>query len=443
MTAQGHRVSWPCRWRTPWRAWLSAAALLLAGAAAQSAAAQAGPPSAVPQRPGLLDFSAAERQRIAQHGPWPPPPALDPGNALAGRPAAIHLGHRLFFDPGLAPDGRLACASCHVPALGFADGRPRGQGREPLARNTPSLLNAGQQRWLGWDGAFDSLWSQALQPLLDPREMASHPAHLRQQLQQDPTLACLWAASGPPVTPNSATPTSATAGDQALLRHLAKALGAYVATLQSGRTTFDRFRDALVRGDWQAASHYPLAAQRGLRLFIGVGQCHVCHSGPLFSNGEFADTGLPHFVRPGVVDPGRQGGIAALLANANNLLGPHSDAPGGAHDPVALKTRHVLPQHRNFGEFKVPSLRNLAHTAPYMHDGQLATLADVVQHYSAINLERLHADGEQILKPLNLSTGQQADLLAFLRSLSLAQAPTALAKHPSGACPKANARRLR
>jgi cytochrome c peroxidase len=136
----------------------------------------------------------------------------------------------------------------------------------------------------------------------------------------------------------------------------------------------------------------------------------------MFSNGEFADTGLPFFVRPGVVDPGRHGGIAALRSSPYNLLGRFSDAsPGGG---AATKTRYIEQQHRNFGEFKVPSLRNVALTAPYMHDGQLATLDDVLTHYSELDLERLHADGERILEPLHLSEGERADLLTFLLTLS-------------------------
>lgn len=385
----------------------AAAAVLFVGSAAVGDAA-----------PTLLDFSADERQRIAQHGPWPPPPARDAGNALAGRPAAVALGRRLFFEPRLSPDGRFACATCHVPAQAFTDGRPRALGRdtglgEALDRNTPSLWNAVHQRWLGWDGAFDSLWSQAMHPLLDPREMAATPAHLRALLRDDARLACQWRQLHGAPPPEDA---------QATLVLLSKALGAFVASLQSGRTAFDDFRDALARGDRRAALRYPPAAQRGLRLFIGRGQCSTCHGGPLFSNGEFGDIGAPFFVRPGVVDPGRHAGITTLRASRYNLLGPFSDAPGGAADPVALKTRHVELQHRNFGEFKVPSLRNAARTAPYLHDGQLATLDAVIEHYSTLSPDRLHADGEQILKPLQLDAGERADLVAFLQSLTDARA---------------------
>ncbi|OYU18829.1 MAG: hypothetical protein CFE34_08650, partial [Rhodobacteraceae bacterium PARR1] len=133
-------------------------------------------------------------------------------------------------------------------------GRARGQGRDALDRHTPSLWNAGHQRWLGWDGAFDSLWSQALHPLRHPREMATSGAHLQSLLQTAATLACVWRqAIGP----------SPASDDEATLRQAAKALGAFVATLQSGRTSFDAFRDALARHDLRAAAHCPV---------IGIGQ---------------------------------------------------------------------------------------------------------------------------------------------------------------------------
>jgi cytochrome c peroxidase len=350
-------------------------------------------------------LDAAERQRVLAHGPWPPPAALDPGNRVAGRPAAVALGRLLFFDARLSIDGRLACASCHPPAQAFADGRARGQGREALARNTPSLWNAVHQRWWGWDGAADSLWSQARQPLLDRREMAGDPAHLRRLIERDADLSCRWRQVFGMPPPDD---------DIALLVQTGKALGAFVGSLVSGRTAFDRYRDALARDDRRAQARYPAAARRGLQLFVGRGRCHLCHAGPLFSNGEFADIGARFFVRPGVVDAGRHAGIAALRAGATNLLSEHADAPGDA----ALKTRHVQLQHRNFGEFKVPSLRNVALTAPYLHDGQLATLQDVLRHYSELDLERLHADGERILQPLHFSAAELRDLLAFLHSLS-------------------------
>jgi cytochrome c peroxidase len=346
-----------------------------------------------------------EREAILRHGPWPPARAQDPGNPLSGRREAERLGQWLFFDAALSPSGRVACATCHLPGLQFADGRARASGLAELARHTPSLWNAVHQRWQGWDGGADSLWAQAIRPLLDPAEMGGDAVHLQRRIVADTVLSCRWQrATG--VSPAPPTPP------ETVLVGTARALGAFVATLQSPRTPFDDFRDALARGDRPAQARYPAAALRGLRLFVGRGNCAVCHQGPLFTHGEFADIGLPFFVRPGVVDSGRHGGIEQLQASPYTRLSPW--AVGADATPI----RHLHPQHRNFGEFKVPSLRGVADTPPYMHDGQLPTLERVIAHYSSLNEERLHADGERILRPLNLSDAEQADLLAFLRTLS-------------------------
>lgn len=354
----------------------------------------------------LLDFTPQERARIAAHGPWPSAPARDAANRAEGHPAAVVLGRALFFDRRLSASGQLSCASCHVPARAFQDGLPTAQGRAAGTRNTPSLLDAAQRRWLGWGGAHDSLWAASLAPLLADGEMAQRVDRLAATVRAAPRLAAGYrAAFGQPLP----------ADDERLVVDLAKALAAWQATLVSPRTPFDDFRDAWQRGDLRAAARYPVAAQRGLRLFIGEARCSVCHAGPGFSNGEFADIGVPFFVAGGV-DAGRHGGLQRLQASRMNRLGPFNDA--GPADPRAVTTRHVVIEPRHFGEFRVPGLRQLTHTAPYMHDGSLATVEDVVQHYSALNEDRLHADGERILRRLELTPAQAADLAAFLRSLS-------------------------
>ncbi len=375
-------------------------------ALAQVNTAQTAIKNVVNQAPGLIDFSPAETRLILRHGPWPPPPAQDVGNAQSGQPQAVALGQKLFFNPKLSADGRMSCASCHAPSKAFADGLARSLGRQPLDRNAPSLWNAVHERWHGWDGAADSIWGQSIRPLTDPLEMAASPEHIARSIAADPGLSCRYR--------QVFTEEPLSHSPQQALVNVSKAIGAFVASLVSGPTPFDRFRDALARGDTRQAARYPVEAQRGLRLFVGRGQCLVCHVGPMFSNGEFGDIGMPFFSRPGVVDSGRHGGIAALQASPYNRLSPFSTASFDA----ATQTRHIDPQHRNFGEFKVPSLRNVAATAPYMHDGQLPTLQAVVEHYSRMNPERLHADGEQILKPLALTEQESADLVAFLQSLT-------------------------
>lgn len=354
----------------------------------------------------LLDFSAEELARIALHGPWPPARQPDRSNRVEGRPAAVAFGRAQFFDRRLSADGSLSCASCHRPERAFQDGQTVARGRDAGVRNTPSLLDVAQQRWYGWDGAHDSLWAASLAPLLSEAEMGRRVDTLAALVRGDAGLAARYRA---------AFGQAPGADDERVAVDLAKALAAYQATLVSPRTAFDDFRDALVRGDRARAARYPLAAQRGLRLFVGEARCNVCHHGPAFTNGEFADIGVPFFV-PGGVDGGRHRGLQALLASRTNRLGPHNDA--GADDPRAVGTRHVQVEHRHFGEFRVPGLRRLARTAPYMHDGSVATIEDVVRHYSELNEERLHADGERILRRLDLTPRQAADLAAFLRTLS-------------------------
>ena len=356
--------------------------------------------------PPLLDFTQAERSAIAAHGPWPTRRASDRANRVEGRPAAVAFGRSLFFDRTLSASGDLSCASCHDPARAFQDGRPVAQGAARGHRNTPSLLDAAQQRWFGWGGDHDSLWAASLAPLLSPDEMGGRADALTRHVRGRPDLVRGYRAALGPLP----------AVDEALLVGLAKALAAYQATLASPRTPFDDFRDALLRGDRQRAARYPSDAQRGLRLFIGEGRCAVCHAGPAFTNGEFADIGLPFFLPGGGVDAGRQEGLARLQASRYNRLGPHNDA--GVADPRAVGTRHVVALHRNFGEFRVPGLRGLVHSAPYMHDGSKPSLEDVVRHYSELDEERLHVDGERILQPLRLGPEQAADVVAFLRSLS-------------------------
>jgi len=349
-------------------------------------------------------FSDAEVRAIASHGPWPPAFRADPSNRVSGNPQAIDLGERLFFERRLSADGEQSCSRCHLPERNWTDGEQRARGIALVDRNTPSLSNVRLQRWFGWDGAHDSLWSQAIRPILDAKEMGSSAARVAKLLRADADLSCRYRkVFGPPA-----------AQDEKLLVDAVKAIAAFQETMTSGRSAFDDFRDALVKGDKAGVANYPESARRGLAIFIGRGSCNTCHVGPAFTNGEFHDTGIPFFIEPGRVDPGRREGIKKLLADRFNLLGPYND---DRKQSTATGTKHVVLEHRNFGEFKVPSLRNLALTAPYMHNGRLETLREVVDHYSNISPDRLHSDGEAILKPLKLGEGESKDLVAFLESL--------------------------
>jgi cytochrome c peroxidase len=352
-------------------------------------------------RLSAVSFSKGETAKILQHGPWPPPAGRDPSNRVSGAREAIAFGEKLFFEPRLSGTGSVLCATCHAPFRAFQDGRPRGFGLQEVDRNTPSVINVRFYRWYGWDGAHDSLWSQSVRPLLDAREMNASAAHVAGVVRQ------LF------LKEYEAAFRRAVPGDDEVLVDVGKALAAFQETLVSARTPFDEFRDSLEKNTLDPS--YPAAAQRGLKIFIGKGNCGVCHVGPHFTNGEFADTGVPFFAARGRVDSGRHAGIQKLKASAMSLLGRYNDDPSRSS---ATGTRHVELQHRNFGEFRVPGLRNVALTAPYMHNGSLASLRDVVKHYSELNEERLHADGERVLRPLKLTESEIDDVVKFLESLS-------------------------
>lgn len=379
----------------------------LAAIAACSALAIAGGAALVASEPPP-SFSEAERAAILAHGPWPPAFAPDPSNRVSGNPGAIALGRQLFFDVRLSKDGTRSCATCHDPARFFADGRDRSVGLARVDRNAIALANLRLNRWFGWGGAADSLWAQSIRPILDDKELGAAPELVRVRLAGDASFAAAYArlfGAGPAVDE-----------PERVLVNVAKALAAFQETIVTGRTPFDAFRDALERGDREAMARYPAPAQRGLKIFVGKGRCSACHFGPNFTNGEFDDVGVPYFAEKGRVDEGRHGGIAALRASRFNLLGAYNDDPSKA---TAAPTRHVEPQHRNWGEFRVPSLRNVAETAPYMHNGSLATLEAVVRHYSEVDVERLHGDdGQRLVRPLRLTPQEASDLVSFLASLS-------------------------
>jgi cytochrome c peroxidase len=391
-----------------------AACVIIAAAAASRTAdgeeARPHAPVATPAAAFTPAFTPEEIAAIVQHGPWPVPVGRDPGNRVSGSSDAIEFGRLLFSSRLLSGNRQHACSDCHDPSRHFTDGKPRGRAGGETDRNTPTLFNQRLNRWYGWAGRSDSLWAQSIHPILDARELGATPAQIAGRIAAQADLAVRYRRSfGRPI---------GQVDPQLALVDVAKALAAWQETLVTGRTPFDAFRDALAAGrseDVPAIAQYPAPAKRGLRIFIGKGQCRVCHFGPLFSNGEFHAIGVSHFIRPGEVDGGRYAAIEALRSSPYNLLGEFNDDPQRAN---AIFTRHVQQHPRNWGEFRVPSLREVARTAPYMHDGSLATLADVIRHYSNVDESRLHADGELLLRPLGLSVAEAADLIAFLETLA-------------------------
>jgi cytochrome c peroxidase len=364
-------------------------------------------------------FTPDELRTLLRHGPWPAPWSKDASNRVSGMPAAIAFGERLFFEPRLSAAGTVSCASCHLPQRQFSDGRALGAALAEGDRNTLSIVDVRYHRWFGWDGSNDNLWAQSVRPLLDAREMGASERHVAQLLRSDAELRCEYRQAFGRTPP---------ADDEAVMIDLGKALAAFQETRVSGRTPFDDFRDAMARNDWKAAAAYPQAARRGAKLFVGKGNCSLCHFGPQFTHGEFHEIGIPIARKSGGVDWGRYQGIKQLRASRFNLLGAYNDdkarAGGGA-------TRHVDLAPQTFEQFRVPGLRNVALTAPYMHNGRYATLREVVRHYSTLDLTLLHqahvyagdvfaeaVPTDTVLQPLHLSEQEISDLVVFLESLS-------------------------
>lgn len=385
---------------------------------------------------GAGTFSAEELRRIEQHSPLPAPPP-DPTNRVADLREAALLGQRLFFDNRLSAGGRVSCASCHDPGRGWSNGQPLAIGERPARRHVPTLWNVAYGRWFFWDGRADSLWSQALEALESALDLGSNRLRIAHTVARDPGLRAAYEgvfgplpdladparfpAEGRPDPDHPASPLHLSwsamreedrqAADRVYV-NLGKALAAYQRQLISRNAPFDRFVAGLRRGDGAAPAVLSTSARRGLKLFVGKAQCRLCHSGPNFTDGEFHRLGVPE--RATFSDLARMRGIHLLLSNPWNSLGPWSDAPA-AGSPTRFLARGG---HHGFNEWKTPTLRNVADTAPYMHNGRLATLTDVVRFYSTEAGTPGSPPAEKIVRPLHLDSGEVADLVAFLRTLT-------------------------
>lgn len=383
-----------------------------------------------------VELSEQERRWIDQQSPLGPPPP-SPTNAVADDPAAASLGQLLFFDPGLSVDGAVSCASCHRPERGWSSGEPLTRGARRGRLHVPTLLNVAYQRWFFWDGRADSLWAQALEPLEGEGELAGDRMGLVHRVRRDAALRASYEAAFGPLPdlgdrrrfPPRAKPLREDPDnplDRAwramdprdrdrvdrIFSDLGKAIEAYERLLVRASSPFDRFAEGLRRNDPEGLAALSPAAQRGLKTFLGRGQCRLCHSGPSFSDGEFHRLRVPE--RSSFEDMGRYRGIHRLRRNPFNGAGAYSDAPDSA-------LVRFLPEdtHETLGQMKTPTLRNVAETAPYMHNGRMAALEDVVRFYSTgIDPAPVVAGQEQILTPLRLTEGEIADLVAFLRSLT-------------------------
>jgi len=277
-------------------------------------------------------------------------------------PALIQLGKQLFSETKLSADGSVSCASCHDASKNFAtsDAKAIGIGKQLGRRNAPSLMNRAFGAAMFWDGRTKTLEEQALLPIADPTEMGN---------TVEKALATLNADADYPKRFREAFGSEGINKDR-----LSGALAAFQRTLLLGNSPVDAFVD----GDTAKLSE---SAKQGLWLFESKANCWKCHAGKNYSDEKFHNTGV-----------------------------------SWANTPLDLGRYEVTKKDDDRGRFKTPSLRGVAKTAPYMHDGSIKTLEEVVAYYSKGGNANPHLDGA--LKPLNLNEREQKDLVEFLKALS-------------------------
>ena len=385
-----------------------------------------------------VEFSDEEWQRMqAAYVPTSVP--ADPSNRFADEPAVIDFGEQLFFDERLSPES-VSCATCHPPEDNWGVGAVD---FGVFSRRVPSLLNVAHLRWFGWDGHNDTLWSQIIGPLENSHEMKSDRLYLAHAIFDNADLRGAFEEhffNMPPLDDADRFPPRGRPGvdeddpwhrawqrmtpsdrekiDDVLVA-VGKALAAYERTLLTEKSAFDRFVDEIEAGNTGPTFSLTAAEQRGAKLFFGSAQCHLCHSGPMFTDFEFHNLGLPS--QSGVApDLGRLAGVDRVLRDPFNLLSRHSDATDTA---VADKIRFLRADSSQTGQFKTPSLRNVAERAPYMHSGELETLTEVIDFYARLPGEPALGHREESLQELTLSRREVDDLVAFLQALSANERP--------------------
>jgi cytochrome c peroxidase len=333
-----------------------------------------------------------------------PPPGVDPvawasiyvpaDNEMTAE--RIALGRKLYFDTRLSKDGTLACATCHDVSRGFTDHRSvsEGIGDRLGKRSAPTTMNAAMMQTQFWDGRSPSLDEQAKLPILNPIEMGHpDPASAMAAVNTDHAYQGLFQKAY---------------GRAPNYDDLGRAIASFERTLIFLDAPFDRF----AAGDRTALS---AAAQRGLELFNGKARCVSCHminsSNPLGTDNRFHNIGVS----------ARKQNFEALAGQAIGILKQNTDPQ--ALDKLALETDMselgrflVSKQREDIGSFKTEQLRNVGLTAPYMHDGSLHTLWDVVDHYNKGGETNAYLDGG--IEPLNLSENEINDVVAFLFALT-------------------------
>ena len=397
------------------------------------------------RQPTSSGWSAGERATLRSLsleslGPVPP----DPSNRYADDSSAAQLGHRLFFDTRLSANGKVSCASCHLPARDFQDGKPLAEGVGTTSRRTMPVAGTAYSPWQFWDGRADSQWSQALGPLESPSSTAVTGRSTRTSWPPIIAMHTKWCSEAFPISrdaPAHAGPVADAARAAAWKRisasgrdditrvyaNIGKAIAAYERRIGFAPSRFDRYVEAELAGRTHtSADAFSSEEERGLRLFIGKANCSNCHNGALLTDNHFHNTGVPVSATALPVDSGRATGGRQAVASEFNCTSRYSDAKPEDCDELRFA---VTEGEELVRAYKTPSLRGVAERAPYMHAGQLATLADVVAHYDRAPAAPF---GHSELKPLRLTADERRQLEAFLRTLSSPlSAPAGLLEPPN------------
>lgn len=335
-------------------------------------------------------------------------PETSPTNSVADDPGARDLGARLFSDPTLSSCGTVSCQSCHPPpAYTVSAAKAHGCGGE-TARNPPTLLNVAFSDWFMWDGSRDTLWAQPMGPLLNPVEMNSSAARLREVLAT---------SYGDEYQAIFGVKVEDEPDDDRILANFGKVMAAYERTLIRVRSPFDQklehFLNSATLGQEKQDPFYA-----DLEVFVRRGRCTVCHKGPSLSDESFHNLGL---LEPGqTLDEGRAAGAAQTQADRFNSAGEYSDDPQAG----AIHQGSLANETGTLGAFKTPSLRNVALTGPYMHNGSLATLDDVIEFYDrGGDVHGFAGTRTDTIIPLYLSDAEKAALGRVLHSLTGSETP--------------------
>jgi cytochrome c peroxidase len=349
---------------------------------------------------GPHDWSESEKAvlRSLWIGSLPQLPA-DRSNKYSTNADAARLGKKFFFDPRFSKNGSVSCATCHRPDMQFTDSLPLAHGMGTSSRRSMPLLGVAYNTWYFWDGRVDSLWAQALQPPEAPAEHGITRTRCAQIIDKNyrreyeavfGPLPAFTEKEYPAIAkPSPAEPAAyeawkAMSPDKrdSVTRafvNMGKAIGAYVRLILPGESRFDRYVAAVLKGDKETAKETFSARQAaGLRLFIGKAKCINCHNGPMLTNGDFHNIGVPQ--PEGLPsDRGRAEGIRKVFTSLFNCMSKYSDA-----DPEmdCSSLRYMDTDTSKYeGAFKTPTLRNVAERPPYMHAGQIATLRGVLEFY--------------------------------------------------------------